>query len=175
MPPSKRAKTTPTQATPRAHGDREAVERPPIIPLDLAWVNSVRINSSSVKRTAAELPLRRTVKKDWQAAWLLRAVTSACSSPTLPLIPPFRPPRWSSSLVVIPLVQKKPTPQNHRERRRQKSPLPSLSLSLHDSPLRLVPPYPPPPRADPAVASPAPPPPSSRRGHPPSPRVPGRH
>ena len=56
---------------------REHVERPPIVPLDLAWVKGVKINSASVKRRAAEIPTRRTVKKDWQAAWLLRAVTSA--------------------------------------------------------------------------------------------------
>ena len=52
--------------------EREHVERPPIVPLDLAWVKGVKINSASVKRRAAEIPTRRTVKKDWQAAWLLR-------------------------------------------------------------------------------------------------------
>ncbi|RXG73256.1 Deoxyribose-phosphate aldolase [Armadillidium vulgare] len=43
--------------------------------LDLAWVNSVDINLPSVKRRAETLSSRRTVKKQWQAAWLLRAVT----------------------------------------------------------------------------------------------------
>jgi deoxyribose-phosphate aldolase len=33
------------------------------------------VNKSAVERRVATLPLRRTVKKDWQAAWLLRAVT----------------------------------------------------------------------------------------------------
>ena len=34
-----------------------------------------RINRLAVERRAATLTARRTVKKDWQAAWLLRAVT----------------------------------------------------------------------------------------------------
>nr|CAD7448574.1 unnamed protein product [Timema bartmani]CAD7453576.1 unnamed protein product [Timema tahoe] len=43
--------------------------------LDLGWINSACVNLSAVKRNAAELQLHRTVKKEWQAAWLLRAVT----------------------------------------------------------------------------------------------------
>ncbi|MFN8419871.1 MAG: deoxyribose-phosphate aldolase [Anaerolineae bacterium] len=43
--------------------------------LDLGWVNEVRINRSAVERRAATLTTRRTVKKEWQAAWLLRAIT----------------------------------------------------------------------------------------------------
>ncbi|GAC1323160.1 MAG: deoxyribose-phosphate aldolase [Chloroflexota bacterium] len=49
--------------------------RNPGIPLDLAWAESVRINRSAVERRAATLPARRTVKKEWQAGWLLRAIT----------------------------------------------------------------------------------------------------
>jgi deoxyribose-phosphate aldolase len=45
------------------------------IPLDREWVESVRINTSAVERRAATLIARRTVKKDWQVAWLLRAIT----------------------------------------------------------------------------------------------------
>jgi deoxyribose-phosphate aldolase len=45
------------------------------MPLDLDWVQSIRINRSAVERRAATLPRRRTVKKEWQVAWLLRAVT----------------------------------------------------------------------------------------------------
>ena len=45
------------------------------IPLDLDLIRSIRINRSAVERRAATLPKRRTVKKEWQAAWLLRAVT----------------------------------------------------------------------------------------------------
>ncbi|PYO82326.1 MAG: deoxyribose-phosphate aldolase [Gemmatimonadetes bacterium] len=45
------------------------------IPLDLDLVRALRINRSAVERRAATLPARRTVKKEWQAAWLLRAIT----------------------------------------------------------------------------------------------------
>ena len=50
-------------------------ERNPGTPLDLDWVAGAHINKSAVERRAATLPTRRTVKKEWQAAWLLRAVT----------------------------------------------------------------------------------------------------
>lgn len=49
--------------------------RNPGTPLELEWVESVRVNRSAVERRAATLGTRRTVKKEWQAAWLLRAVT----------------------------------------------------------------------------------------------------
>jgi deoxyribose-phosphate aldolase len=49
--------------------------RNPGVPLDLDWVMGAHVNKSAVERRVATLPLRRTVKKDWQAAWLLRAVT----------------------------------------------------------------------------------------------------
>ena len=50
-------------------------DRNPGIPLDLEWVTEARVNRSAVERRAATLPARRSVKKAWQAAWLLRAVT----------------------------------------------------------------------------------------------------
>src|SRR5919197_5682338 len=43
--------------------------------LDLELVRATRVNRSAVERRAATLPRRRTVKREWQAAWLLRAVT----------------------------------------------------------------------------------------------------
>jgi deoxyribose-phosphate aldolase len=43
--------------------------------LNLDWVEDVRVNTSAVERRAATLVTRRTVKKDWQLAWLLRAIT----------------------------------------------------------------------------------------------------
>jgi deoxyribose-phosphate aldolase len=49
--------------------------RNPGMPLELDWVRDVRVNLSAVERRAATIGTRRTVKKDWQAAWLLRAVT----------------------------------------------------------------------------------------------------
>jgi deoxyribose-phosphate aldolase len=45
------------------------------MPLDLDWVMGAHVNRSAVERRTASLPARRTVKKDWQAAWLLRAIT----------------------------------------------------------------------------------------------------
>jgi deoxyribose-phosphate aldolase len=53
----------------------ERVTRNPGIPLDLEWVARTRVNRSAVDRRAATLVTRRTVKKEWQAAWLLRAIT----------------------------------------------------------------------------------------------------
>lgn len=50
-------------------------ERNPGMPLDLARIAAVQVNRSAVERRAATLPARRTVKKEWQAAWLLRAIT----------------------------------------------------------------------------------------------------
>ncbi|HSR15971.1 MAG TPA: deoxyribose-phosphate aldolase [Gemmatimonadales bacterium] len=51
------------------------IPRNPGLPLDLSWVREIRINRSAVERRAATLVTRRTVKQDWQVAWLLRAVT----------------------------------------------------------------------------------------------------
>src|SRR2546430_6135322 len=45
------------------------------VQLNLDWVNAVRVNTSAVERRAQTIGTRRTVKKDWQAAWLLRAIT----------------------------------------------------------------------------------------------------
>jgi deoxyribose-phosphate aldolase len=44
-------------------------------PLDLGWLREVRVNLSAVERRCATLPGRRTVKREAQAAWLLKAVT----------------------------------------------------------------------------------------------------
>lgn len=56
------------------HGLLNNIQRNPGIPLDLDWVESIRVNRSAVERRAATLPARRTVKKAYQAAWLLRAI-----------------------------------------------------------------------------------------------------
>ena len=45
------------------------------IPLNLDLIKGIRINRSAVERRAASLGTRRSVKKDWQAAWLLKAIT----------------------------------------------------------------------------------------------------
>ena len=54
---------------PAAHAERN-----PGSALDLAWIEDIRINRSAVERRVATLPGRRTVKQQWQAAWLLRAI-----------------------------------------------------------------------------------------------------
>ena len=51
-----------------------SVRRNPGCAFNPDWVASVRVNRSAVERRADTLPKRRTVKKDWQAAWLLQAV-----------------------------------------------------------------------------------------------------
>ena len=49
--------------------------RNPGTDLDMGLVRGVQVNRSAVDRRAATLPARRTVKREWQAAWLLRAIT----------------------------------------------------------------------------------------------------
>ena len=53
----------------------EQFDRNPGMPLDLDLVLAQRVNRSAAERRAATIPTRRTVKKQWQAAWLLRAIT----------------------------------------------------------------------------------------------------
>src|SRR5437868_15476289 len=65
-PPVKPAKPAPESSTP---------ERNPGFDLDLDWVERIRMNRSALERRAATIGTRRTVKKEWQAAWLLRAIT----------------------------------------------------------------------------------------------------
>lgn len=45
------------------------------IPLDLDWVSRAQANTSAIERRAATLPGRRSVKKDFQAAWLCKAIS----------------------------------------------------------------------------------------------------
>jgi len=49
--------------------------RNPGAPLDPSWFEGVGVNASAVERRAATLTTRRSVKKDFQAAWLVRALT----------------------------------------------------------------------------------------------------
>ncbi|WP_415919347.1 deoxyribose-phosphate aldolase [Tateyamaria sp. SN6-1] len=48
--------------------------RNPGMALDLDWIARVQANTSAIERRCATLPGRRSIKKDHQAAWLLRAV-----------------------------------------------------------------------------------------------------
>lgn len=45
------------------------------IPLNLDLIRSIQVNRSAVERRAATISTRRSVKKEWQAAWLLKAIT----------------------------------------------------------------------------------------------------
>jgi deoxyribose-phosphate aldolase len=67
------------EAAPSKGAPREApgadFARNPGMPLDLDRVLALRVNRSAVERRAATIPARRTVKKQWQAAWLLRGIT----------------------------------------------------------------------------------------------------
>jgi deoxyribose-phosphate aldolase len=49
--------------------------RNPGAPLDPAWFEGVGVNASAVERRAATLTTRRSVKKEYQAAWLVKALT----------------------------------------------------------------------------------------------------
>jgi deoxyribose-phosphate aldolase len=49
--------------------------RNPGMELDMDWVAGVQANTSAIERRATSLPGRRSVKKDFQAAWLLKAVS----------------------------------------------------------------------------------------------------
>lgn len=50
-------------------------ERNPGLPLRANEIASIRVNRSAVERRAATIPARRTVKREYQAAWLLRAIS----------------------------------------------------------------------------------------------------
>ncbi len=45
------------------------------IPYDANLFKGININSSAVERRAATITKRRSVKKEWQAAWLLKAIS----------------------------------------------------------------------------------------------------
>ncbi len=51
------------------------LERNSGMPFDLSWLEETRVNKSAVERRAATIGTRRSVKKEFQAAWLLRAIT----------------------------------------------------------------------------------------------------
>ena len=49
-------------------------QRNPGTLLDLDWVDAVQVNRSAVERRCSSLTKRRSIKKEWQAAWLLKAI-----------------------------------------------------------------------------------------------------
>lgn len=50
-------------------------QRNPGFPLDRAWIDRIIVNRSALERRADSIGARRSVKKQWQAAWLLKAIT----------------------------------------------------------------------------------------------------
>jgi deoxyribose-phosphate aldolase len=62
------------KAMPGAVAGRHEVRNPGVA-FDRAWIDSLRVNLSAIERRIDSLSGRRTVKKAWQAAWLLKAVT----------------------------------------------------------------------------------------------------
>jgi len=70
---ARRTEAHPASATAR-YGGRE-LEPNRGTPLNLDWLENVRVNTSAVERRAQTIGTRRTVKKEWQAAWLLRAIS----------------------------------------------------------------------------------------------------
>ena len=50
------------------------VARNPGTPLTPDWFEDVQVNLSAAERRAASLPARRSVKKNYQAAWLVKAI-----------------------------------------------------------------------------------------------------
>ena len=62
-------------ATSTTHLPQVQEPRNPGMELDMDWVMSARANTSAIERRAATLPGRRSVKKDYQAAWLLKAIS----------------------------------------------------------------------------------------------------
>src|SRR5690625_1318034 len=52
-----------------------AVTRNPGVPLDEGWFRDAQVNLSAAQRRSSTMATRRSVKKEYQAAWLLKAVT----------------------------------------------------------------------------------------------------
>lgn len=74
----KRQKQTVTEAAPRTGSELVALSKPherndgtALMP---DWFDHVSVNLSAAERRVATLTTRRTVKKAWQAAWLVRAI-----------------------------------------------------------------------------------------------------
>lgn len=59
----------------RMNASSEGHQRNQGVPFDLGWIEGLSVNRSAVERRASTISTRRTVKKQWQAAWLLKAIT----------------------------------------------------------------------------------------------------
>lgn len=53
---------------------KNVITRNPGTALNLDWINNIQVNTSATERRAATLGTRRSVKKNHQAAWLIKAI-----------------------------------------------------------------------------------------------------
>lgn len=67
--------TTTTDTATTTHLPQVTEPRNPGMKLDLDWAARVQANTSAIERRCATLPGRRSIKKDHQAAWLLKAIS----------------------------------------------------------------------------------------------------
>ncbi len=74
-PPSLSTPSTSSRPHPRSQGVPEPSPRNPGVPFDAQWIRRLQVNRSAVERRAASLGGRRSLKGEWQAAWLLRAIS----------------------------------------------------------------------------------------------------
>lgn len=54
---------------------KQRMNRNPGTELNLAWIKNIQANTSATERRAATLGTRRSIKKDHQAAWLVKAIS----------------------------------------------------------------------------------------------------
>jgi deoxyribose-phosphate aldolase len=67
-------KTVMNEITPRVSGNNQPLARNKGTPLHMEWFENVQVNLSASERRAATLTTRRSVKKEYQAAWLVKAL-----------------------------------------------------------------------------------------------------
>ena len=67
--------TTTTKVSPSAPPAPVGHARNLGMPFESGWVKHVQVNKSAAERRVSTLSARRTVKKQWQAAWLLKAIS----------------------------------------------------------------------------------------------------
>ena len=51
------------------------LDRNPGMPLELDWIKNINVNLSAVQKRVSTLTKRRSIKKEWQVAWLIKAIT----------------------------------------------------------------------------------------------------
>ena len=73
--PSATAVATVASAIAETPAQAHTAARNTVQPFDTGWFDDIRINLSAAERRVATLPGRRSVKKDAQAGWLLKAIS----------------------------------------------------------------------------------------------------